>query len=77
VLMIDIHCHMLPSIDDGATDLQTALCMAQMAVDDGITQTVCTPHIYPGVFDNNKQIIQKAVEIFSQQLEEAAIPTRT
>jgi len=72
--MIDIHCHMLPSIDDGAVDLETALCMAQMAVDDGITKTVCTPHIYPGVYDNNKQIIQKAVEAFTQQLSDANIP---
>ncbi len=72
--MIDIHCHMLPSIDDGAVNLETALCMAQMAAEDGITKTVCTPHIYPGVFDNNKQIIQKAVEAFSQQVSDAGIP---
>ncbi len=72
--MIDIHCHMLPSIDDGATDIETALCMAQMAVDDGITKTVCTPHIYPGVFENTKQIIHNAVEDFKKELLEADIP---
>ncbi|NIP17005.1 MAG: capsular biosynthesis protein, partial [Xanthomonadales bacterium] len=35
--MIDLHCHILPGIDDGAEDLGTALAMARMAVDDGIT----------------------------------------
>lgn len=72
--MIDIHCHMLPAIDDGATDQDTALCMAQMAVDDGITHTVCSPHIYPGVFENTKQIIQTAVTEFQETLKQADIP---
>ena len=72
--MIDIHCHMLPAIDDGAKDLSTALCMAQMAVDDGITKTICTPHIYPGVYDNTRQIISDAVDDFKLRLEEAQIP---
>jgi tyrosine-protein phosphatase YwqE len=34
--MIDLHCHLLPAIDDGATDLETALAMARIAVDDGM-----------------------------------------
>ena len=50
--MIDIHCHMLPGIDDGARDMDTALAMARVAVADGITHTICTPHIYPGLYHN-------------------------
>jgi len=57
--MIDLHCHMLPGIDDGAPDLRIALEMARIAVGDGITMTACTPHIYPGLYDNTgAQIIQ-------------------
>ena len=41
--MIDLHCHMLPGIDDGAADLDTALEMARIAVADGIRLTACTP----------------------------------
>ncbi|MEP7085599.1 MAG: CpsB/CapC family capsule biosynthesis tyrosine phosphatase, partial [Betaproteobacteria bacterium] len=33
--MIDLHCHMLPGIDDGAPDQETALAMARIAVADG------------------------------------------
>lgn len=42
--MIDFHTHILHDIDDGATSLQEALGMARMAVDDGITTIVATPH---------------------------------
>lgn len=72
--MIDIHCHMLPGIDDGAPDLDTALRMAEMAVADGITMTLCTPHIYPGVFDNTVPVIQSALESFQRELDTLGIP---
>jgi protein-tyrosine phosphatase len=42
--MFDIHHHLLPGLDDGARDLDTALSMVEMAVADGITHVVCTPH---------------------------------
>ena len=46
--MIDLHCHILPGIDDGAPDLETSLNLARQAVDDGITHIVATPHFrYP------------------------------
>jgi protein-tyrosine phosphatase len=41
---VDIHCHILPSIDDGAADEQTALAMARMAASDGMTTIIATPH---------------------------------
>ena len=72
--MIDLHCHMLPSIDDGARDLDTALAMARLAVADGITTTVCTPHIYPGLFENTVPGIQDAVVDFRAALKAAEIP---
>ncbi len=46
--MIDLHNHLLPGIDDGPADLPTALDMARMAVANGISHVVCTPHIHIG-----------------------------
>ena len=48
--MIDLHCHMLPGIDDGAPDLDTALEMARVAVADGISMVACT---FYGCSDNS------------------------
>ena len=59
--MIDLHCHLLPGIDDGAPDLQVSLAMARIAVDDGIRVTACTPHIYPGLYENDREGIVGAV----------------
>ena len=41
--MIDLHCHLLPGIDDGARTMAEALDMARTAVDDGIDYAVMTP----------------------------------
>ena len=43
--MIDLHCHILPGIDDGAVDLDDALAMARQAEADGIETVCATPHI--------------------------------
>lgn len=42
--MVDIHCHIVPEVDDGAWDLDTSLEMARMAVRCGVKRIVATPH---------------------------------
>lgn len=42
--MIDIHCHILPGLDDGAESIEVAYAMAEMAIEDGVTHIVGTPH---------------------------------
>lgn len=74
--MIDLHCHLLPGIDDGAKDMDTALTMARMAVADGIRVLACTPHIYPGVFENDTLGIQAAIEGLQTRLDEEGIALR-
>jgi protein-tyrosine phosphatase len=43
--VIDLHCHILPGIDDGAGDLADSIAMARQAGDDGIEAVCATPHI--------------------------------
>lgn len=71
--MIDLHCHLLPGIDDGASALAVALDMARIAVADGITVIACTPHIYPGMYDNNGPAIRQAVAALQTHLEAAGV----
>jgi len=72
--MIDLHCHLLPGIDDGAPSLEVALAMARMAAEDGIRLTCCTPHIYPGLYDNEGPDIRRRVADLRRVLVEAGIP---
>jgi protein-tyrosine phosphatase len=59
--VIDLHCHLLPGIDDGSQTLETSLEMARIAVADGIAKIYCTPHIYPGLYENTGPDIQRRV----------------
>ncbi|MFI5028305.1 MAG: CpsB/CapC family capsule biosynthesis tyrosine phosphatase [Solirubrobacterales bacterium] len=43
--MIDLHCHILPALDDGALDLRDSIGMARQAANDGIEAICATPHI--------------------------------
>jgi protein-tyrosine phosphatase len=42
--MIDIHCHILPGLDDGADTFETSCAMAEMAISEGVTHVIGTPH---------------------------------
>jgi protein-tyrosine phosphatase len=44
--MLDLHCHILPGIDDGAASLQESLAMARFGIADGITHITATPHCH-------------------------------
>lgn len=74
--MIDLHCHLLPAIDDGARDLATALSMAEMFVADGVEVVACTPHILPGIYPNKGPQIRAAVATLQTEIEKAGIPLR-
>nr|WP_246505712.1 CpsB/CapC family capsule biosynthesis tyrosine phosphatase [Coralloluteibacterium stylophorae] len=71
-----MHCHMLPAIDDGAPSLAVAMEMARRAVADGIRVTACTPHVYPGLYENDAAGIRTAVAALQRALEQARIPLR-
>lgn len=71
--MIDIHCHLLPGIDDGPPDLETALQLARALVADGVKHVVCTPHVFPGRFENRRSNIVDECMAFRQRLREANI----
>jgi protein-tyrosine phosphatase len=72
--MLDLHCHILPGVDDGAASLDEALALAQFCVRDGITHVVATPHchrhcrllrhdILPHVSRLNEELTQAGVPL--------------
>src|SRR5277367_6444551 len=72
--LIDLHCHMLPGIDDGAGNLDVSLQMARAAVEQGITVVACTPHILPGLYHNSGPAIRQAIKQLQDALDENGIP---
>ncbi|SHP75489.1 Tyrosine-protein phosphatase YwqE [Mycobacteroides abscessus subsp. abscessus] len=72
--MIDIHCHILPSLDDGAKEISDSIAMAREAVKEGIDTIIATPHHKNGQFENKKEDIKKEVELLNKTLQKENIP---
>ena len=60
--MIDIHNHILPCIDDGSSDIDTSIFLLKEAEKQGINKIICTPHFVKGMYETNKEIIDKAYQ---------------
>jgi protein-tyrosine phosphatase len=72
--MKDIHCHILPFMDDGAANWESALAMAHDAYRDGITSVIATPHHANGQYMNNSASIREAVDLMNEKLRQHGNP---
>jgi protein-tyrosine phosphatase len=75
-MMIDLHCHIVPGIDDGAPNLAVSLAMARAFVADGVSIVACTPHILPGLYPNSGPVIRAAVSRLQQALDAEGMSLR-
>ena len=73
-IMIDLHCHILPDVDDGAATLGESCCMARLAASDGMKTIVATPHTCDGLYRNNREDIVAKVSALNAELTRADIP---
>ena len=69
--MIDTHSHYLFGVDDGAEDIEMSMVMIRMAIDEGITGAVVTPHYYLPKYDNLN--VQKHFDLLKARLAEEAV----
>jgi protein-tyrosine phosphatase len=72
--LIDLHCHLLPGIDDGPATEEESLRLCRIAAADGITHAICTPHIHPGRWDNTRESIAGHCRKLQQALDAHNIP---
>ncbi|HAQ9885966.1 TPA: tyrosine protein phosphatase, partial [Enterococcus faecium] len=72
--MIDLHCHILPGIDDGAENLEASIAMAEKAIQQGITHILCTPHHNNGKYSNEKSQVISLVASLQAELEKRQLP---
>jgi protein-tyrosine phosphatase len=64
---IDLHCHLLPGLDDGAPDLATSMEMLQALVDLGFSEICATPHQRNGLFIPTADAIAGALDAFQSE----------
>lgn len=72
--LIDLHCHILPGVDDGSKDMEMSLEMARVAVKQGISHILVTPHHMDGMYLNHKQDVIAKTDAFQAALDAAEIP---
>lgn len=74
--LIDVHCHMLPGVDDGAKDQAMALKLAQVAVEQGISHILLTPHHMDSHYLNHRQDVIEKTAVFQRILVSENIPLK-
>ncbi|WP_199118646.1 tyrosine-protein phosphatase [Pedobacter sp. ASV28] len=70
----DMHSHIIPNIDDGATNLEASLAMARRFVGLGFRKVIATPHIMADFYRNTPDKIYKGLEILREGLLQEQIP---
>jgi protein-tyrosine phosphatase len=74
--MIDIHCHLLPGLDDGPSSLEESLVMVRRAFEQGVTDIVATPHHLNGRYVNPAPVVREAVDALNWLLDREKVPVR-
>jgi protein-tyrosine phosphatase len=70
----DLHCHILPGMDDGAADWDDAIAMAKNAVRSGAVRLVATPHVMRGVYSASPEDIKAKVAELNVRLQDSGVP---
>lgn len=58
----DIHCHVIPGVDDGSPDVETSVSLVEQMVSWGITRIIASPHVTEETFENTPDILDPALE---------------
>ena len=74
--MVDIHCHILPGVDDGAPTVDVALEMLAVGIEQGIAATILTPHIKSDDLEDRDELHQRTFTELEQAVEAAGLDCR-
>ena len=62
-MLVDIHCHILPGVDDGAPDMETSRAMIRDAYEQGVRYIIATPHYRPEMFEPS---MKKVIRVYNE-----------
>lgn len=71
--LIDMHCHIVPGVDDGAKNMEMAARMLQAEYRNGVSAVIVTPHYRKGMFETSQRVIDRRFE----KLRQAAMRLRS
>jgi len=72
--MVDLHCHLLPLVDDGPASVEQALSLAEQAANEGITRIIATPHLFHPQFETTDVDVRLTVAELNVLLKQRNIP---
>ena len=72
--MIDIHCHILPLVDDGPASVEQMLSLAEQAAKEGVTRIIATPHLFHPQFETTDVDVNLTVAEVNVLLNQRNIP---
>jgi protein-tyrosine phosphatase len=72
--LIDLHCHFLPGIDDGAPSVADGIAMLEGLKKLGFQRVIATPHMRPGMFDNERGALTAAFASFVPHVAGREVP---
>jgi len=72
--VVDIHCHILPGLDDGSPDMPTSVAMARLAVAAGISTMIGTPHWIEDEHETDPAVVRQTARDLQAELNSRAIP---
>lgn len=72
--MVDLHCHLLPLVDDGPASVEQSLLLARQATAEGIRHLIATPHLSPPDFHTTPAQVGLIVAEFNVLLQQRDIP---
>lgn len=72
--IVDMHCHILPGIDDGPRESREAMEMLRMEFQQGVRKIICTPHLHKGMFEASMEERRKAIDLMQKKLLRMGFP---
>lgn len=64
----DIHCHIIPGVDDGARNVETSVELIDAMQGFGISRIIASPHVTQDTFENDSSTLDPAMELLNAEL---------
>ena len=69
-IKVDIHCHVLPGVDDGSPDVETSVSLVESLQRMGLTKIIASPHVTQATFENTPETLDPALKQLRDALSE-------